>query len=313
MSPSRRYVEFDDQLAWLERQPASRLLLWLEDALAYGLTTPLVCRGELTICDLIIQLGESSKSSKFRKRLEKVLVKLVWEWKEKKHGDEFFAKLLDIVGYLEVGGAYNRLVWWANTGDFKGRVGDGEDLHLRTLRVIAGLGIRGKAGGALCQSSLSDSRYALVCFQALIDKNRGNGIEFLPAIVKHAAAAPHEFDLHVALNDLVSTLTFDFFAHSLFTAAQRMSGPEKGTLLLALNRIGYACLLNSGGGSGDRTGKQGVTLRKAGSDTGEPPVFVEMDISQVPVDTQLELVRHSIEEWPSDEEIVTLSKSELVP
>ena len=115
-------------------------------------------------------LGE--KGERFCQAFRAALIKLVSRFPTADHTIEYFAHLLALIGLLKVEDASSTLSRLAKmeSGKLKGKLADGEDLHLRLLKALVANGIQDEETSAVCGRDVSDPRYSEVCFDALYQK-----------------------------------------------------------------------------------------------------------------------------------------------
>jgi len=109
------------------------------------------------------------------------------------------------------------------SGKFKDKLADGEDLHLRLLEALLANGIQDMESQSVCGRDVSDPRYAEVCFDALYHKEVALGTRFLPDFLAAHRSAPNILDREIVL-ELVGEMKSLPVDHAMTTKRLRVLG-----------------------------------------------------------------------------------------
>lgn len=236
-------LSFPEQVAWFESLSYAALREYVHMVLWKGrFLPPIAIARQVELDEVLPQVFRSSSSPEFQTRFRGVLVELLENWSPVTDPQSSLARLLIIVG--RTGGAYCRetLVRFANTGSFKGSIVDGEDLHLRVLRVLVGIGVRESDIWVLSRD-LQEPTYAPICYRGLYEADLRNAIGYCSQLVKVAYASQHAFPLDYLLDQVISVVGRQRFFESLGEILQELALDESTMLLKALWKLTPIALL----------------------------------------------------------------------
>lgn len=227
---------FAENLVWFATLSEPQLREYLYCAIRDRSASPIELGVDVSVPYYLVQIVRSSPDSQFQARFRQAVCDLL---DNTSHTDppRFIGDLLLLLGRTGAAFARRRLLFLANRAELKDvRTSEGEDLHSRTLRVLASLTPE-DAELRLFEKDLYDPRYTPVCFTALRRADLANVQAYTPALVSVSYQHPNAFPLRFIFHETIREMGVANFSRCLDLWEPRMSLEEWQWLWTALDGI----------------------------------------------------------------------------
>lgn len=225
MAETQDAFPFNEDVRWLAGLDEGRLRDVFSNALRARPVGGLSVGTDVTIAHYIAQLFHGIDDVSAQLRIGHVLSDLL-DNASAVDAPTYLAELLALIGRTAPALARRALIRLCNIEELKRvQVTANEDLHLRALRVLAGLSTS-DVETALFLRDLGEPSYSPICYTALYHNDLQNAIRYCHVIVSTARRAPNAFSLAYVMNEMVITYGLGRFAKNLTEIEDSMSVNE---------------------------------------------------------------------------------------